>query len=53
MNKTADLGAVLIQKQYGYLLGKTFLKKGSSPDLFPKTFSPNFAPMGCSLDTKK
>ena len=30
------------------LLGKTFLKKGSFPDPFLKTFSPNFAPMGYS-----
>ena len=28
---------------YGNYSGKTFLRKGSSPNPFPKTFDPNFS----------
>ena len=31
---------------YYYYSGKTFLRKGSSPNPFPKTFNPNFSQIG-------
>ena len=37
--KRPSVSVVLIQQLYTHLSGKTFLRKGSSPNPFPKTFN--------------
>ncbi len=53
MKKPDTVRTVFIQKQYGYLLRETLLKKGYPSNSLPKTFNLNFAPMGYSPDMKR
>jgi len=51
--KSTAIWTALIQKHYKLFLGKTLLKKGYSPNPFPKTLNDFLTPMVLSIGVKK